>query len=437
MIELNGKYTNAKIFNDYVEDEAISQVLDIINCEAFEGQTVRCMPDIHSGKGITIGFCGTLGDYVCPSHVGVDIGCTISCTLYDNPLPKDKYEEFNHKVLNEIGFGFDLSPNYAYSDRDLYDFLTKECNRAKSAHPELFYNLPDKVTQEWITGFCKRINIREKVFYASINSVGGGNHFVEYSENEELNKYGITVHCGSRNLGKRVCEYWEGLAETGLSKKEVRDLTYSFKEEYEKTHDNMKSFKEDLTAFIDSKKVGLIKGYLSGEKMHGYFCDMLIAMAYAKFNHLVIHNTINKFVGRYGMTPTGRIVSTHNYIDFSGETPIIRKGAIRAFKDEEMIVPFNMRDGIAICEGKSNEEWLCSCAHGAGRKMSRSKAKELLSMDEFTETMKDVYSTTVCMETLDEAPMAYKDTEEIKNLIKDTCDIKYMLYPKVNIKATK
>lgn len=146
---------------------------------------------------------------------------------------------------------------------------------------------------------------------------------------------------------------------------------------------------------------------------------------------------LHKILKTYDIKVVDRIVSTHNYIDFSGAVPIIRKGAIRAYKGEKMLVPFNMRDGIAICEGKSNEDWLYSCAHGAGRKMSRSKAKESLSMTEFTTTMEDIYSTTVCPETIDEAPMAYKDTEEIKEIIKDTCEIKYMVIPKINIKATK
>jgi RNA-splicing ligase RtcB len=132
---------------------------------------------------------------------------------------------------------------------------------------------------------------------------------------------------------------------------------------------------------------------------------------------------------------TKEIISTHNYIDFDEETPIIRKGAIRAYVGEEMLVPFNMRDGVAICEGKSNSEWLNSCAHGAGRRMSRSKAKENISLADYEETMKEIYSTTVCQGTIDESPMAYKDTEEIKRLIQDTCEIKYLLTPKINIKA--
>lgn len=437
MIDLKGKYTDAKIFTDNIEEEALKQIYDIINSKPFSGQTIRIMPDVHAGAGITIGFVSTLGDYVCPSHVGVDIGCTVSMKILDKPIPADKYAEFNHKVLQQIGFGFDPSPKRAYSDRDLYDYLTLECNRAKSAHPELFYNLPDKVTQEWITKFCKRINIQEKVFYSSINSVGGGNHFIEYDENEEEGVYGISVHTGSRNLGKKVCEYWENVAKQTLTKEQRKKVTSEFKEHYLETHDKMNNFKEDLEKHIAELTKGKINGYLSGESMHGYFCDMVISMAYAKFNHMTIHKTIQKILNGYGIKEVDEIVSTHNYIDFSGNVPVIRKGAIRSFEGEKMLVPFNMRDGIAICEGKSNDDWLCSCSHGAGRKMSRMKAKSSLSMDEFKSTMDGIYSTTVCADTIDEAPMAYKDTEEIKGIIKETCDVKVMVKPKINIKSTK
>ena len=438
MITISGKCCkDIKIFTDNIEEEALSQIYDVSNCKAFEGQRVRVMPDVHSGKGCVIGFVSTLGDYVNPNHVGADIGCTVSLTEFDKPLPSDKYAEFNHKVLNQIGFGHNVSPIKAYSDRDLYDFLTKECNRVKSAHPDLFYDLPSKVTQEWITTLCKRLKISEKVFYASINSVGGGNHFIEYDEGVDSDgnpHYAVVIHCGSRNFGLRVCDYWDGIANDGLPKKVIKEYTREYKEHYLETHDSMENFSNDLKEFLNTKKVCDVDGYLSGEYMHGYFCDMFIAMAYAKFNHMVIHKTIEKIMNIYDMKPIKKIMSRHNYIDFEGEVPVIRKGAIRAYNGEEMIVPFNMRDGIAICEGKSNDDWLCSCSHGSGRKMSRKKANESLSLDEFKKEMDGIYSTTVNEGTLDESPMAYKETNEIKELIEDTCNIKYMLVPKINIK---
>lgn len=438
MIKIEGKFCkDVKIFTDNVEDEAIGQIQSIADSGAFEGQVIRIMPDVHAGKGITIGFCGTLGDYVCPSHVGVDIGCMMSTVEYDKPLPSDKYADFNHKILTRIGFGHNVSPIKAYSDRDFYDYLTAACRKAKSAHPSIFYGLPDKITQEWITELCKRVKISEKTFYASINSAGSGNHFIEYGEGidgEGNSHYAVTVHCGSRNFGLKVCEYWEGVANQGLSKKEQKELTKEFKASYMETHDSMDNFGNALVEYLKSKNPIKFVGYLSGDDMCGYLCDMLIATAYAEFNHITIHNTIAKIMNVYDLSKVKDITTKHNYIDFDGKVPIIRKGAVRSYEGEEMIIPFNMRDGIAICEGKSNEDWLFSCCHGAGRKMSRIKAKETLSMADFKDTMKDVFSTTVDEGTIDEAPMAYKDTEEIKELINDTCTVKYLLVPRINIK---
>lgn len=440
MLELVGKYTSAKVFTDNVEEEAIQQIYDVINSKAFDGQTVRIMPDCHAGRDICIGFCSTIGRYVNPNTIGVDIGCSMTTVEYNKPLSKENYELFNHRVLKEIGFGFNMSPTKAYEEKNLYAFLSNECNKMKSAHPELFECLPSRIDEKWISDFCKRIGMKENVFYNSINSVGGGNHFVEYGEGVDDKgnpHYGVTIHCGSRNLGVKVCEYWANIAKESLTKKQTRELTNEFKDTYLNTHENMKNFKEDLNAFLESKKEGKINGFLNEENMVGYFCDMVIAMAYAKYNHLIITQTIEKIMSGFGLSPTRSIRSVHNYIDFSSEKPIIRKGAIRSYIGEEMIVPFNMRDGLAICEGKSNEDWLCSCAHGAGRIMSRNKAKETLSMEEFSDEMSNVYSTTVCKGTIDESPMAYKNTEEIKNLISETCTIKYMLVPKINIKAVE
>ena len=438
MLEVNGKYCkDVKIFTDNIEEEAMGQVLTIASCKAFEGQRIRIMPDVHAGKDICIGFVGTVGNYINPSHVGVDIGCSISITEFDSPLPSDKYAEFNHKVLKSFGFGYDLSPSKEYSDKDLFDFLTKECNKMKSAHPQLFYGLPDKVTEEWVSELCDRLKISEKTFYWSINSIGGGNHFVEYDEGVDTNgvpHYAVAIHCGSRNFGLKVCSYWYKIANSGIPKREMKEYAREFKERYKKTHDSMEEFGNDLKQFLDTKKVCNVNGYLSGENMHGYLCDMVIAMAYAKFNHMIIHKTIEKIMNVYGLRPVKKIMSRHNYIDFDCEVPVIRKGAIRSYRGEEMIVPFNMRDGIAICNGKSNDDWLCSCSHGSGRKMSRAKANESLSLDDFKKEMENVFSTTVGKGTLDEAPMAYKDTDEIKELIKDTCEIEYMLLPKINVK---
>ena len=438
MSEFVGKYAKAIVYNDNVEQEAIDQIYGIVNCEAYEGQTIRIMPDTHCGKGSVIGFCSTFGNYIDPRTVGVDIGCEISMHLYDKPILEDKYAELNHKILKECGWGFNLSPKKMYEDKELYKFMSTEFRKAKSKHPEIFADLPDTVTEKWVMDMLNRLGMDPKTWYYSINSFGGGNHYCEYDVNEENNLYGITVHCGSRNFGVKVCKYWENKSKgAALSRTQMKEYTNEFKKQYIEEHgrNNMEGFKDALNKYLDSKTEGHIEGFLTGDNMNGYFCDMYVAKTYARFNHIILHRTIDNIVAKYGCNVTKEIVSTHNYIDFDEDVPIIRKGAIRAYEDEEMLVPFNMRDGVAICEGLSNSEWLNSCAHGAGRKMSRSKAKENVSMEEFEESMKNVYSTTVCKGTIDESPMAYKDTNEIKDLIQETCKIKYMMVPKINIKA--
>ena len=438
MYTLTGKYTSALVTNDNIEQEAVQQIYGIVNCKAYEGCKILIQPDSHCGKGSVIGFCSTFGKYIDPRTVGVDIGCEISMHLYDRPIPEDKYAELNHKILKECGWGFNLSPKKMYEDKELYKFMSTEFRKAKSKHPEIFSELPDTVTEKWVINMLNRLGMDPKTWYYSINSFGGGNHYCEYDVNEDNNLYGICVHCGSRNFGVKVCKYWENKSKgAALSKAEIKEYTAEFKEKYIEEHgrNNMLGFKDALTKYLDSKKEGHIEGFLTGENMLGYFCDMYVARTYARFNHIIIHRTIDNIVAKYGCKVIKEIVSTHNYIDFDEDTPLIRKGAIRAYAGEEMLVPFNMRDGVAVCEGLSNDEWLNSCAHGAGRKMSRSKAKENVSMKEFEESMKNVYSTTVCRGTIDESPMAYKDTNEIKNLITATCKIKFMMIPKINIKA--
>lgn len=196
---------------------------------------------------------------------------------------------------------------------------------------------------------------------------------------------------------------------------------------------DMTGFKEALNLYLDAMSEDHIRGYLNGEALRGYLMDMCLAQLYAQYNHITVQKTIKDLLLKYGIKGVRTITSTHNFIDLHDHT--LRKSAIRAYAGEEMLVPFNMRDGVAICEGLSNPEWLNACAHGAGRKMSRSKAKENVSMEEFKESMKNVYSTTICRGTIDESPMAYKDTNEIKDLITETCKIKFMLIPKINIKA--
>ena len=433
MIELEGKYTKAKIFASTVDEGVISQVYDIINCKAFEGQRVVCMPDVHVGASGPCGLVATIGDYVCPEHIGVDIGCTVSMLVLSSKIPEDRYADFERMVKEKIPFGFNLHPKVTVNDKYVCAVLSDVFSKCKVTWPEMLSDLPDEVTTDWISEQLKRIGITEDVFYRSIGTVGGGNHFIEYDEGDDV--AGVTLHFGSRNFGKRVCEYWTEIANSVFTKDEKRVMLYEFKSEYQKTYSDMRNFSEDYKKYVESKRNGMIDGYLSGDNLKGYLCDMCFAQAYAALNHCVVGGLIDDILYDFGIDVERVIKSEHNYIDLEDHT--LRKSAIRSYVGEEMLVPFNMRDGVAICEGLSNAEWLNSCAHGAGRKLSRSAARETLKIEDFQETMKDVYSTTVCEGTIDEAPMAYKDTEEIKELIKQTCRIEFMLVPKINIKAVE
>lgn len=440
MIELEGKYTKAKIFADTIEEGVYAQVYDIINSKAFENQTVCLMPDCHVGASGPVGLVATLGEYVCPEHIGVDIGCCVSAMVLDKPVPVDKYPEFEMRIKKYIPVGFDIHKKTVIDEKDFRKFMTNGVNKYKSQWPEMLSYLPNIITEDYISSLLKRIGMDEGMFYRSIGTLGGGNHFLEYDESKDLTKAAVLVHCGSRNFGLKVCKYWTNVAKSisgGLTKAEVRDLTKIYKKGYLINHKDMSHLKEDLNAFIEEKRnsSGHINGYLHGHEMKGYLAEMCIAQLYAQYNHLTIRNRIAEILLSYGIKQTEVITSIHNFIDIQDH--VMRKSAIRAYEGELMLVPFNMRDGVAVCVGKSNSEWINSCAHGAGRKMSRSAAKKNISLDAFKASMEGIYSTTVNTSTIDEAPMAYKDTDEIKNLIQETCEIQYMLKPKINIKAAE
>lgn len=388
MREFKGKYcTDCKVYADYIEDAAIDIINELVNNKIFEKQPIRIMPDVHAGKGSVIGFTAPLhNNTINPEFVGVDIGCTVSLYVLNIPVVKEDLPLIEHRIRKEIPFGFDICEQRKYEMKDMIKFLKKEYNSAMAS----WDILPSvDLSEKGLDTTLKRINISPEKFYKSIGTVGGGNHFIEIGENDEGN-YVFTIHCGSRNFGAKVCEYW--------------------------------------TTRCNEDKL------LEGDDFVDYLSDMVIAQAYAKYNHKIIADTIlDIFKKKYKKVKiVDEIMSVHNYIDMHDH--IIRKGAIRSYKGEKMIIPFNMRDGLAVCVGKSNKEWNCSAPHGTGRKMSRTIAKRDLSLKEFQEQMKDICTTSVCQTTLDEAPNAYKDKDEILNIIKDTCDILCFVKPIINLK---
>lgn len=396
MLQLKGKYCkDCIVFTDNVEQDALSIIYHFLDIPMFDGAKIRIMPDVHAGKDIVVGFTVPFANHVNPDHVGGDIGCSVSTVITDLPINPENYPQIEKEIRENVKFGMTIHSRSVYPQAELYRHLQLRLQEARQLWPEMV-SAAD-VSERGITAMLKRIEQSEHMFYHSIGTVGGGNHFVEVGVTPEGN-YAFTAHCGSRNLGQMVWKYWKRIA-----------------------------MQQDNATI----------GFLTGENMKGYITDMVIAQAYAEYNHMVIDRLVMDAICSVSGAQANikeRIYTTHNYIDFSMK--MMRKGAVAAPAGKKLVIPFNMRDGLIVARGKGNEEWNCSAPHGAGRLLSRSEAKELIDLDEYRETMKGIYSTSVGTGTIDESPMAYKDTQEILALIEDTVEVEYFIKPVINMKAT-
>ena len=392
-----------KIFTDNIEQEAVEQINLLLEQEPFKNCKVRIMPDVHAGKGCVIGFTADLGDKVIPNIVGVDIGCGMLCVeLGKIDLDLEKLD----KTINE-----NIPAGRNIREQKLINF--------------------DKINDL----YCLRELKETKKFNRAIGTLGGGNHFIEIDVDEEGNKY-LVIHTGSRNLGKQVADYYQNLAiELCSGKKEMfkrkEEIIKTYKEQGRK-QEIQKALKE-LEAEYKENKPNLPNElcYLEGKYREMYLHDMRICQTYATTNRANIARQI--LINLKMETNLPYIETIHNYISFDDN--IVRKGAIRANKGERVIIPINMRDGSIIAVGKGNADWNNSAPHGAGRLMSRHKAKEIFNLEEFKESMKDIYSTSLVEETIDEAPFAYKPMQEIIDNIKDTVEIERIIKPIYNFKA--
>ena len=439
MIEIQGKYCkDVKIFTPNIEEAALATLYRIAESKAYDGSKIRIMPDVHQGVGDSvIGFSCPISledGYVNPQTVGCDIGCTVSLWLYNKPIPDNMLAEFEHKIRKEIPFGFDVNKKTKIDVKYLIKTFNKAINKLVSKHPALSDYAISFTKEKDLEDWCERLHMDYGTFLKSIGTVGSGNHFVEYDANDELMKYGVCVHCGSRNLGQKVYKYWDNIAKSlCVSKDEMRDIIDKVKEK----NTDKKKLQEEIKAAREDYLKDRIPNFLKGEHLYQYIIDMCLAQTYASLNHELIHSQISEIYRKLsdGGKCVEEIYTTHNYIDMDDMT--LRKGAVRAYKDELLIIPFNMRDGISICEGKSNDDWNCTAPHGCGRALSRSKAKQELNVEDFkTEmTAAGIYTTTADNSTLDEAPAAYKPYEEIVKLIEPTVNVLYLMKPRMNIKA--
>lgn len=393
MFELEGKHNKAKVFTNNLEEGAIGQIIELCNQEFTKDSKIRIMPDAHAGAGCTIGTTMTIQDKVVPNLVGVDIGCGMEVAVVDIHKDDVNFDQLDDVIRKYVPSGFSI--------------------RSK-AH--------SFVSQVPIKDVIAPIN-RDRA-EKSIGTLGGGNHFIEL--NEWGDKVAIVIHSGSRNLGKQIAEHYQEKAYKELmdQKSKRNEIIKKLKQEGRE--------KEIQKALQSLKKPKIAKdlAYLEGESFKAYMHDMKIAQQYASLNRKAM---INEIVKHMGWNIVDGFTTIHNYIDM--ENMILRKGAISAQKGERVIIPMNMRDGSIVAIGKGNPDWNYSGPHGAGRLMSRSKAKSDLSMDEFKETMKDVWSSSVVPETLDESPMAYKPMDEIIEHTKDTIEIVEIIKPLYNFKA--
>ena len=398
MIELKGKYNEAKIFTDVVDEASIAQVLLLLNQEFVSESKIRLMPDIHAGAGCTIGTTMTITDKVVPNLVGVDIGCGMETI---------KIKE-SHIELQKL-------------DKLIYDKIPSGFNVREKTHKYF-----DEVNLEDL--FCMK-DIDIKRAEKSLGTLGGGNHFIEANKDDEGNIY-IVIHSGSRHLGLEVANYYqeEGYQLlNGSSKKDVENLIANLKAEGRE-----REIQKSITLLKNTKRTNIPKqlAYVSEELFEQYIHDMKIVQEYAKLNRQAMMDEIIKGMKIHVVD---QFTTIHNYIDT--ETMILRKGAVSAKKDEKLLIPINMRDGSLICVGKGNDDWNQSAPHGAGRLMSRSAAKESFTVSEFKKQMSGIYTTSVNKDTLDECPMAYKGMNDIMNNIGDTVEIVKIIKPIYNFKA--
>ena len=400
MLEIRGKVNTAVCFARVIEDEAVDQIRRMCDTEMTRGSKVRIMPDVHAGKGCTIGTTMTITDKAVPNVVGVDIGCGMYTVRLGNvDIDFAKVDEACHFIPS----GMDV-----WEGRIMrFDLTELRCYR----------ELRDSRRLE-----------------RSLGTLGGGNHFIEIDEAADGTKY-LVIHSGSRNLGKQVAEFYQQLAIDLHSGKEeyfrMRDeIIRTYKEQGRRTEiqEALIALKNEYEAKNPDAPEDLC--WLYGEYLMDYLHDVEICQRFARLNREKMAEII---LERTGMTAEDAFHTIHNYIDT--DEMILRKGAIAAHEGEKVLIPINMRDGSVLAIGKGNPDWNYSAPHGAGRVMSRARAKESIDLDEYRASMAGIYTTSVNEQTLDEAPMAYKALDDIIDVINESVDVIEVLRPIFNYKA--
>lgn len=398
-----------KIFTENIEHEALNQIYTLVKQPAFSDCKIRIMPDVHAGAGCVIGFTADLGEKVIPNIVGVDIGCGMLTTNLGN-IDID-FEKLD-KIIRE----------YVPSGRKVHE----------EENPSVASDIIEKL-------HCKEQLKNIDWLKRSCGTLGGGNHFIEVDNDRNNNKY-LVIHSGSRNIGKQVAEIYQQMAIDDISGKS------NFKQDSEKLIAEYKKCKREIEISnaikelkqsykTNTTKIPRELSYLVGKHREMYLHDMKLCQEFAEINRRTIQRIICYRMDWKVTKETEQFQTIHNYIEH--DTNIVRKGAISAKMGEKVLIPINMRDGCILGIGKGNEDWNYSAPHGAGRTMSRSKAKESILLEEYQKAMDGIFTTSVNTSTIDESPMAYKTMDEIIRNIKDTVEIVDIIKPIYNFKANE
>lgn len=454
---IQGDETRARIHGpeEAFDDYFFEQVEEMVDHPAFT-ENIEIMPDGHGGAGAVIGFTKPVEERVVPNTVGVDIGCGMTAIKvgYDGQFTLEEIDDAIHEVV-PMGRNVHSRGDYHIVD----DFPWGLCEAKLTTFEDSNLERGEiEESVEWFDGYgkdyfldlCKRVEYDTTRAINSVGTLGGGNHFVEFSEGMESGDHWFVVHSGSRGIGLSIANYWQDKAtHRTTSRKNLEDVPEHIREymngdwkpkadkiredfdgpDIQQKFDEVSMAIHEYGPSADNRNTDL--DWLEGEERYGYFLDMIFAQTYAEENRIQI---LLNIVGELGFKEYGGIInSTHNYIDF--KDGVIRKGATRSHRNESLIIPLNMAEGTLYCEGSGNEEWNRSAPHGAGRRMSRTEAHNTLSMEEYEEAMRDVFSTSVSEETLDEAPQAYKDISVIEEVIGQTAPIQDWWKPLLNVKA--
>lgn len=398
MVKVEGLYNTALCYTPVLENAAHAQIQSVCDQKEFADCKIRIMPDVHAGKGCTIGTTMTIRDKIVPGMVGVDIGCGMETVeLSEREID---FERLDALIRKEIPYGREVRDEIHALSADL-DLSQLRC--------------------------ADQVNLNRAM--RSIGSLGGGNHFIEVDRAADGRLF-LVVHSGSRHLGTEVANFYQDEGRRALWGGAHYQIQATI--DQMKAEGRFKEIQKTITALKCEHDLSIPKdlAYVEGTLFDDYIHDMKLTQKFAVLNRKAMVDVI---LSGMRLTPVDEFTTIHNYIDT--DAMILRKGSVSAKAGEKLLIPINMRDGSLICVGKGNEEWNCSAPHGAGRLMSRKAAFNTLSMEQFQQEMEGIYTTCVLPDTLDESPMAYKSMDEIVEQIGPTAEIVERIRPIYNFKA--